>query len=167
MSYLFPLPFPSGSYYPQGKIDGRRRRGWQRMRWLDGIIDNRHKFEQILGDSEWQGTLACCSPRGRKELDMTELQNTMTSYTMHYGGWYLLTSSLHVQDLELQTDLSEGAGEKPEEVTTEEDAGHNINSCQWQFGAKRLLIGKEEMPPSRRCLIPQWMQKVAGRGKII
>ena len=52
---------------------------------------------------------------------MTELQNTMTSYTMHYGGWYLLTSSLHVQDLELQTDLSEGAGEKPEEVTTEED----------------------------------------------
>ena len=48
---------------------------------------------------------------------------------VHYGGWYLLTSSLQGQDLELQTDLSEGAGEKPEEVTTEEDAGHDINSC--------------------------------------
>ena len=48
---------------------------------------------------------------------------------VHYGGWYVSTSSLQVQDLELQTDLFEGAGEKPEEVTTEEDAGHDINSC--------------------------------------
>ena len=23
-----------------GKIEGRRRRGWQRMRWLDGIMDS-------------------------------------------------------------------------------------------------------------------------------
>ena len=28
-----------------GKIEGRRRRGWQRMRWLDGITDNGHEFE--------------------------------------------------------------------------------------------------------------------------
>ena len=72
MSYLFPSPFPSGSHYPQGKTEGRRRRGWQRRRWLDGIIDNRDEFEQILGDSEWQGNLACCSPWGRKELDMSD-----------------------------------------------------------------------------------------------
>ena len=30
-----------------------------------------HEFEQILGDSEEQGNLACCSPWGHKELDMT------------------------------------------------------------------------------------------------
>ena len=30
-----------------------------------------HKFEQILGDSEGQGNLACYCPQGRKELDMT------------------------------------------------------------------------------------------------
>ena len=30
---------------------------------------NGHEFEQILGDSEGQGGLACCSPWGRKELD--------------------------------------------------------------------------------------------------
>ena len=32
---------------------------------------NGHEFEQTLGDSEGQGSLACCSPRGRKELDTT------------------------------------------------------------------------------------------------
>ena len=30
-----------------------------------------HEFEQIPGDGEGQGSLACCSPRGRKELDVT------------------------------------------------------------------------------------------------
>ena len=32
---------------------------------------NRHEFEQTLGDSEGQGSLVCCSLRGRKESDMT------------------------------------------------------------------------------------------------
>ena len=29
-----------------------------------------HEFEHTLGDSEGQGSLVCCSPRGRKESDM-------------------------------------------------------------------------------------------------
>ena len=33
---------------------------------------NEHEFEQTLGDSEERGSLACCSPWGHKELDMTE-----------------------------------------------------------------------------------------------
>ena len=37
-----------------GKIEGRRRSGWQRMRWLDGNHLNGHEFEQTLGDSEGQ-----------------------------------------------------------------------------------------------------------------
>ena len=36
---------------------------------------NGHKFEQTLGDGEGQGSLACCSPWGHKELDMTEQLN--------------------------------------------------------------------------------------------
>ena len=52
-----------------GKIEGGGR-GWQRMRWLDGII-NSNKLQQTLGDSEGQGSLACCSPWGHKELDTT------------------------------------------------------------------------------------------------
>ena len=39
-----------------GKIEGRRKRERQRMRWLDGIIGQ--EFEQTLGDSEGQGNLA-------------------------------------------------------------------------------------------------------------
>ena len=36
---------------------------------------NGHEFEQVLGDGEGQGGLACCSPLGRKELDVTEQLN--------------------------------------------------------------------------------------------
>ena len=39
---------------------------------LDG-----HEFEQTLGYSEGQGRLACCSPWGCKELDMTEQLNKL------------------------------------------------------------------------------------------
>ena len=37
---------------------------------------NGHAFEQTLGDSEGQGSLACCSPWGCKELDRTERLNS-------------------------------------------------------------------------------------------
>ena len=39
---------------------------------------NEHEFEQTLGGSEGQGSLACCSPWGHKELDMTESLNNNT-----------------------------------------------------------------------------------------
>ena len=41
------------------------------MRWLDSITDSINmKSEQTLEDSKGQGSLACCSPWGCKELDM-------------------------------------------------------------------------------------------------
>ena len=50
-----------------GKIEGRRRRGWQRMRWLDGITDSIDiEFEYAPGVGDGQGSLACCSPWGCK-----------------------------------------------------------------------------------------------------
>ena len=46
-----------------GKIEGRRRRGQQRMTWLDGITDSMDvESEQTPGDSEEQESLVCCSP---------------------------------------------------------------------------------------------------------
>ena len=55
-----------------GKMEGMTRRGRQRMRWSDDHRLNGHEFGQTLGDSEGQGSLACCSLWGRKESDTTE-----------------------------------------------------------------------------------------------
>ena len=48
-------------------IDGRRRRGRQRMRWLGGIIDAMNMNLGKLRDGEGQGSLVCCSPWGHEE----------------------------------------------------------------------------------------------------
>ena len=59
-----------------GKIEGGRRRGQQRMRWLDSItISMNGEFEQALGVGDGQGGLVYCSPWGCKELDTTERLN--------------------------------------------------------------------------------------------
>ena len=42
------------------------------MKWFNGITDNGHEFEQAPVVDDKQGKLACCSPWGLKELDMTE-----------------------------------------------------------------------------------------------
>ena len=57
-----------------GKIDGGRR-GWQRMRWLDGITDSMNMSLGKLGTGDGQGGLACCSPWGCRESDTTEWLN--------------------------------------------------------------------------------------------
>ena len=55
-----------------GKIEGRRR--WatedEMVGWHHQF--NRNELEQTLGDSEGQGSLVCCSPRGRTEWDTTD-----------------------------------------------------------------------------------------------
>ena len=55
-----------------GKTEGRRRRGQQRIRWLDGITNSvGTNLSKLLEIGEDRGSLACCSPWGRKESNTT------------------------------------------------------------------------------------------------
>ena len=59
-----------------GKIEGRRRRGRQRMRWMDGITDSMDmSLSKLQGVGDGQGGLVYCRPWGHKESDMTEQLN--------------------------------------------------------------------------------------------
>ena len=56
-----------------GKIKGRRKRGWQKMRWLDGTTDS---MDISLGDSEGPGSLVCCSPWGHSQTRLSNWTRT-------------------------------------------------------------------------------------------
>ena len=55
-----------------GEIGGRKRRGRQRMRWLDGITDSMDVSLSELREMVMDRGLACCNLWGRKESDTTE-----------------------------------------------------------------------------------------------
>ena len=74
-----------------GKIEGRRRRGWE-----DEIVGwhhwfNGHEFKQALGVDDGQGSLACCSLWGCNESAMTEQLNwnksMQSTFSVEYWLW--------------------------------------------------------------------------------
>ena len=56
---------------------------------------NKHEFEQIPEDNEGQGSLACCSPRGHKELDMTYRWNNHNQPCMTHHFFTDLITAAH------------------------------------------------------------------------
>ena len=66
--------------------------GWHH--WL-----NEHEFEQALEDGEVPGGLACCSPRGHKESDMTEWLNN-NQVKQDNPSLSILHASISIPDLQ-------------------------------------------------------------------
>ena len=69
-----------------------RRRGRRRMRWLHRL--NGYEFKQGLGDGEGRGSLMCCSPWDRKELDTTERLNNNNIY-LQGPMWHSMKAGLY------------------------------------------------------------------------
>ena len=73
-----------------GKIEGRRRRGWQRTRWLDGIIDSMDvsKLQEIVKDREAWHAAVHVVPKSRTKLSywtMNNLQNAINLDAIKWG----------------------------------------------------------------------------------
>ena len=68
------------------KIEGRRTRGKQRMRWLDGITVSKDmslsKLQELVMN---RGSLVCCSPWGGKESDTTERHSAVLIFATQHG----------------------------------------------------------------------------------
>ena len=79
-----------------GEIEGKRRRGQQRMRWLDGITNSMDKFEQTREDSEGQGS-CCAAVQGSQRVGhylVTEQQQFSNS--CERGGCYFMYEDNHI-----------------------------------------------------------------------
>ena len=111
-----------------GKIEGRRRRWWQRRRWLDSITNSMdNEFEQTLGDTGGQGSLAYAVLWGLKKSDRTECLNNNDKGMKN--SWVCLWSRSHCPNKE---------GHIPGDLTPIQVPTSRINLCHPDTTPKSL-----------------------------
>ena len=103
-----------------GKIEGRRRRGWQRMRWLDGITHSMDmslgKLQELVMDREaWRAAVQSWTWLSNWTELNTALNSRITQEPCIYLPWYTEMMWVHAQlclalcdpvDCSLSTELS-------------------------------------------------------------
>ena len=83
-----------------GRIDGRKRRGWDRMRWLDGITNSMDMSLSKLQEL----SLVYCSPWSCKKSDRSERLNWTYSYRC-YGEPIVLSISFFSYNLRFESGI--------------------------------------------------------------
>ena len=98
-----------------GKIEGRKRMGWQSMRCCMASPTDGHEFEQAPEVGDRQGSLICRSPWGHIEWDTTGLLNWTDAHIVsedvdilmffllmywHPQNWYVGPSMVSDEDLD-------------------------------------------------------------------
>ena len=128
-----------------GKIEGRRRRGWQDEmfgwhHWHNGL-----EFELFPGVGDGQGGLVCCSPWGHKESDMTEQLN----WTVNAGDTGLIPGpgSFHMSpnNWSLCATATEPSAHSPQ-ATTAEPALRSLWAPATEFACPRAWAPQQEKP---------------------
>ena len=91
--HLMPRVYSLEKILMLGGIEGKRRRGWQRMRWLDGITDSMDvrlgELQELVMDREaWRAVIHGVTKSQTRLSDWSELNSTLKSPVVQYNSWY-------------------------------------------------------------------------------